>query len=78
MTPPNEGERLTVAEVAKELRVSQKTVRGLIRREELPAYRISERKTYVLREDLDTFVDSSRTARVTAQGRQRGSYQKTT
>lgn len=69
MSAPNEGERLTVAEVAKELGVSQKTVRGLIRREELIAYRISERKTYVLREDLYAFVDSSRTARVAARGR---------
>lgn len=41
--------RLTVAEVAEELEVSEKTVRSLIRSRELPAYRISARKTYVLR-----------------------------
>lgn len=70
MTRPNEGERLTVAEAASELDLSQKTVRGLIHREDLAAYRISERKTYVLREDLDAFVESRRTAaRVTDRGR---------
>jgi len=53
-----------VAEVASEIEVSEKTVRKFIRRRELPAYRLSERKTYVLRGDLDAFVESRRTAPV--------------
>lgn len=65
-----EGERLTVSEVASELAISEKTVRRLIKQGELPAGWISERKTYVRREDLDAFVESRRTAaRVTDRGR---------
>ncbi len=60
-----EDARLTVAEVARELELSEKTVRGLIRRRELPAYRITPRKLYVLRGDLEAFVESRRTAPVT-------------
>lgn len=67
----SEDKRLTVTEVAEELGVSEKTVRGLIRRQHLPlpAYKISKRKTYVLRGDLDAFVDSCRTAPVRAERR---------
>ncbi len=61
----NERERLTVSEAARQLGLSAKTVRNLIRRRELPAYRISERKTYVLRGELDAFIESRRTAPVT-------------
>jgi len=66
----NEDNRLTVAEVANELQLSKKTVRGFIHRHELPAYKLSKRKTYVLRGDLDAFVESRRTVPVTA-GRRR-------
>lgn len=60
----NEGERLTVGEVAAELGLSEKTVRGLVRRWELVAYRITPRKIHVLRGDLEAFVESRRTAPV--------------
>jgi excisionase family DNA binding protein len=63
MSPRSEGERLNVRAVAEELGMSEKTVRGLIRAGELPAYRISRRKTYVLSGDLDRFVESRRTVR---------------
>ena len=55
-------ERLTVGEAAAELDVSEKTVRRLIKDRELAAYSISVRKTYVLRGDLDAFIESRRTA----------------
>ena len=54
-------ERLTVGEAAAELDVSEKTARRLIKHGELPAYSISERKTYVLRRDLNDFIESRRT-----------------
>jgi excisionase family DNA binding protein len=63
MSVAEEDERLTVGETAKELGVSEKTVRRLIHRGALPAYRISERTTYVLRADLQVFLQSSRTAK---------------
>lgn len=64
----NDGERLTVSEAARKLNISEKTVRRLIDLHDLPAYKISERKTYVLREDLDAFVESRRTSHVTTRG----------
>ena len=60
-----EDQRLTVAEVAKELRMSPRKVRDLIDREELVAYKISKRKTLVSRSDLDAFIESRRTAPAT-------------
>lgn len=57
-----DGERLTVKEAAQALGVSTKTVRGLISRKELPAYDISERVTWILRSDLDAFIESRRTS----------------
>lgn len=62
MSVEGEGERLSVRQAAHELELSEKTVRGLIGRRELPAYKISNRKTYVLRRDLEAFVESRRTA----------------
>jgi excisionase family DNA binding protein len=62
MPQPNEQEYLTVGEVASVLGVTEKTVRRLIDRGELIAYKISERKTYVRREDLDAYIESGRTA----------------
>jgi excisionase family DNA binding protein len=46
-------ERLSVGAVAEELGMSEKTARSLIKDGDLPAYRISRRKTYVLRGDLE-------------------------
>jgi excisionase family DNA binding protein len=63
--PIHRDERLTVREVAEELDVSAKTVRRLIEKGDLVAYHISERKTYVQREDLDAFLESRRTAPAT-------------
>lgn len=57
-----EGERLTVKEAARALGVSEKTVRGLINCGELTAYDISKRVTWILRADLDAFVESRRTS----------------
>ena len=57
-----DGERLTVKESAQALGVSEKTVRGLIRRGELPAYDISKRVTWILRTDLEAFIESRRTS----------------
>ena len=65
MSALNEDQRLTVAQVADELGVSTKTVRRLVKKGELVAYPISERKTYVLRGDLEAFVESRRTAPAT-------------
>lgn len=59
---PIEDERLTVGEAAKQLGISEKTVRGLIRKGELPAYRPTPRKTWVLQEDLAAFWASRRIA----------------
>ena len=58
----NEDERLSVAEAAGALGISVRTVRNLIDQGELPAYRITPRRTFILREDLDTFVENRRTA----------------
>ena len=69
MAGTEELDRLTVAEVARELRLSEKTVRNLIRGGELPAYNLAERKTYVLRGDLEAFVESRRTAPVSGRRR---------
>ncbi len=60
MPPPNEGERLTVDEAAKRIGVSKSTTRRLIRSGELPVYRPTERKIWVLSEDLDDFLESHR------------------
>jgi excisionase family DNA binding protein len=54
--------RLTVGEAAQALGVSEKTVRDLIRRGELTAYRPTPRKTWVLRADLAAFWESRRVA----------------
>jgi excisionase family DNA binding protein len=56
------SERLTVRKVAKELEVSEKTVRKLIRTKRLPAYEVTPRKTWVRREDLDAFLRSCKTS----------------
>lgn len=53
-----ENERLTVSEVAAELDVSEKTVHRIIKRGELVAYKLTPRRTYVLRQDLSAFIES--------------------
>ena len=58
----NDEQRLSVGEVAAELEVSEKTVRRFISRGELPAYKIHARRLFVLRRDLDMFIESRRTA----------------
>lgn len=50
------GKRLTVAEAAQEIGVSEKRTRQLIKDGELPVYKPTERKTYVLRAGLDAFM----------------------
>jgi len=59
----SEEERLTVAQAAIELGVSEKTTRRLIERGELIAYRPAPRKTWILRSYLDAFLDSRRISR---------------
>jgi excisionase family DNA binding protein len=61
-------ERLTVSDVAEELEISERTVRRIIDNGELVAYRITARKVYVLRRDLDTFVRSRRTTTANTMG----------
>ena len=53
-------EYLRVDQVAGELGVSAKSVRGLINRGELPAYRFIKRRIVVAREDLEVFKESRR------------------
>jgi len=67
--PYRPSERLTVAETADELGVSVRTVRRFIDDGELVAYKITARKTYVLREDLHKFLESRRTSPALARGR---------
>lgn len=62
-----ENDRLTVAKAAQELEVSEKTMRRIIERGELVAYKLTPRKTYVLRRDLNAFIESR--PRVAATGR---------
>ena len=62
MSQRTEDERLTVSETANELGVSEKTVRRLIDEGDLPAYRPTPRKTWVLRRDLAAFWASRRIA----------------
>ena len=57
----NRGEEyLTVSKVAEELGISVKSVRGLINRGELPAYRFIKRRIVVKRNDLAAFKESRR------------------
>ena len=62
MSQRTEDERLTVSETANVLGVSEKTVRRLIDEGDLPAYRPTPRKTWVLRRDLAAFWASRRIA----------------
>jgi len=52
---------MTVAEVARLLRVDQATVRRWIAGGILPAYRVGRRKLYIDRKDVHEFVAMSRT-----------------
>lgn len=56
----DEKEMLPVSQAAKELELSEKTLRKLIRTGELPAYKLTERKTLVERGDLEAFKSSRR------------------
>ena len=47
---------LTVAEIAKTLRLNGQTVRNMIDRGELRAVRVGQRRVRVLRSDLDAFL----------------------
>ncbi len=53
---------LTVPEAARALRLSGKTVLGLIRSGKLKAYSYGPRSTRIDRADLDAFVASARSA----------------
>ena len=48
----DEDEMIPVNEAAKELGLSEKTTRSLIKTGELPAYNLAKRKTMVRRADL--------------------------
>lgn len=61
-----ESDRLTVAEVARELDFSEKIVRGLIDRRELVAYKPFPRGTFVKRKDLDDFIEARMDTPITA------------
>ncbi len=49
-------EKLTVKEVAKELKLSTGTIKGWIQRGELKAMKLGHHTVRVLREDLDKFI----------------------
>jgi excisionase family DNA binding protein len=49
---------LTIAEIAKTLRLNQQTVRNMDDRGELRAVRVGHRRVRVLRSDLDAFLSS--------------------
>ena len=57
---PNEDELIPVREVAGMLGVSQKSVRVLINRGDLAAFRPTERGTRVRREDVYAFLATRR------------------
>ena len=63
---------LTVGDVAKRLDVTDETVRGLLRRGELPGMQISKRSGWRVRaEDVDAFIQSRfRTAWAMTDGRE--------
>ena len=61
--PQDDVELLTVQEVAKHLRVDEKTVRRWINRGELPAIDLG--KGYrIYKSDLDAFIEKRRTKRI--------------
>jgi excisionase family DNA binding protein len=62
MTPIDDGQLWTVAEVAEHMRVSNMTVYRLIKAGQLPAIRVG--KNYRIRDaDLGQYLDASRTSR---------------
>lgn len=59
--PPGNMNLLTVPEVAEAMKVSEKTVRRLIKRGDLPAYRLGERGQLRVEErELERYVESQR------------------
>jgi excisionase family DNA binding protein len=56
----DEDEMIPVNEAAKELGLSEKTTRSLIKTGELPAYNLAKRKTMVHRADLRAFKEGRR------------------
>jgi excisionase family DNA binding protein len=48
---------LTIDEIAKQLRVNEKTVRNWITSGELPAFPIGKRGYRISKSDLDVFID---------------------
>jgi excisionase family DNA binding protein len=54
-------ERLTVAQAAQRLGVSERTTRRLIEDRELVAYRPSKRKVWIHEEDLIRYLESHKT-----------------
>src|ERR1700760_669586 len=68
----SDDELLTVAEIAKTLKLNQQTVRNIIDRGELPALRVGERRVRVLRSDLDAFLAERR--RITQRSPRRVAY----
>ena len=57
---PKEDEMMPVSEVADMLSVSKKSVRALINRGELPAFRPTQRGTRVRRRDVYAFLANRR------------------
>jgi excisionase family DNA binding protein len=52
----NDDELIPVSEVAKMLNLSEKSVRAIIKRGDLPAFRPTHRSTRVRRGDIYTFL----------------------
>lgn len=54
----NSTEYITVMEAAKILHVPKAYIYSLINAGYIPAYRLSPRKTLLIREELDTYIQS--------------------
>jgi|GraSoi_2013_60cm_1033757.scaffolds.fasta_scaffold121130_1 excisionase family DNA binding protein len=59
---PEDDTMLTVQEVAKRLRVNEKTVRAWINSGDLPAFPVGGRGYRISKADLDRFVEAQKKA----------------
>jgi excisionase family DNA binding protein len=59
---PEDDTMLTVQEVAKQLRVNEKTVRAWINSGDLPAFPVRGRGYRISKADLDRFVEAQKKA----------------
>lgn len=59
---PEDDTMLTVREVAKQLRVNEKTVRAWINSGDLPAFPVGGRGYRISKADLDRFVEAQKKA----------------